>query len=296
MEILHGDYIKFKEFHILAYGYNHKEKVKGLPYYWKNQKQLPLSPKRFKPLERELKGYISLDPVYQSKYAFIPKNEVDEIIPCKDGMKKILLKGKLTKNEEKARDLAFLLLDNTNISEDSLGIAGSLLLGFENNNDIDFVVYGEKSSKEVISFLETYPEQIGFSKELLVKSMRFLDPKIPVNRERYPNKIIFRDKPIDMMYDFDKGPQDFDKVKYIDRSVMKLKIVDSSLRLMRPCVYEVMDSEENEWKLFSYPIYPYLLEGDVVLFKGRIFEYNGKNFAGCINPHEDSMRVLEIGS
>ena len=106
-------------------------------------------------LRQHYPEYLRFDPVFNEILGEVPKPKIKKIFSPKNFLKNLLKKEILDKVEKDAVDFVNLILDNSSLPISSLGISGSLMVGFHTeNSDIDLVVYGFKQAKTFYEFLK----------------------------------------------------------------------------------------------------------------------------------------------
>ena len=288
MRISNGDYVIFKGFGMLTIGYNHDDGVRCLPYYYKGDKLHHA--KRDPTWHLELKKKTRFDHVFQDFYVFLEEDDMDRIYFGEERLEEILSKSRLTEPEEIAADFATMLMDEAGLKESEMGIYGSLLLGKEKVNDIDFGIYGIDASMKAIEFLKS--DRFEFPMEQFLSKKRFLDPVCPVTRERYAPYVLYKGMLMDMFYKFGRIELEYERLRHVGKWEGELMITDASLRLFKPTIYRAVTKDDETVEILSHATYLHYLENDVVHFSGRMFERNGRKVMGVLNPNIDKLSTV----
>lgn len=289
MQIVHGDYLLFRDFNLLVIGYNHEDEIRCLPHYYHGKKIH--AEERNPLLHPELKEWTKFDTRFMDAYTFLKKEEIEKIFIPEQVMKELLSKTMLSPMEEVAVDFANIMMDDVGIREEEMGICGSLLLGKEKANDVDFSIYGKEPCLKAISYvLES--ERFEFPASY-INNQKFFDPQIPPVGERYASYVFFRGYVVDIMYNFERGHLENEEITYLGMLETELAITDSSLGPMRPSIYQACMDDGKEIEVMCYPLRGrHFHEGDRIIFKGKRFSRNGKIVGGIFNPSTEKMKIL----
>ena len=164
-------------------------------------------------------------------------------------------KKDLTNIEIRSKDICELLVTQGEISEDSIGITGSTMIGLNNeDSDIDIIVYGTETSLKLHERLEQifkstnkirkYNEEeykIHYEWRVGGSDIHFEDFLRSEQRKQHQGK--FMDK--DFFIRYIKSPKDWKgnfydyQYKNLGRIKLKAKIVDSRDSIFTPCSYKI---------------------------------------------------------
>ncbi|MFW9931098.1 MAG: nucleotidyltransferase domain-containing protein [Candidatus Thorarchaeota archaeon] len=130
-------------------------------------------------LRRNFPQYLWFDQYSNRQMQAVPHEKIDFILNPVDALRHMRDKGKHVLDLEKSTtSLVDALLDVSKIQESCIGVTGSQLVGLSGpTSDIDLVVYGEKSCKQLYHSLERDWESISglrrYENHLLEKHVRF---------------------------------------------------------------------------------------------------------------------------
>lgn len=237
------------------------------------------------------------------------KNEdIKKIYTPREHFKELQEKTSASKVEEYSRSLCELFINKGNVSENSIGITGSSMVGLnKDESDIDLIIYGTQTSLEFQDNLEKifkttnecrmydfkeykshYDWRVGGS------SIPFEDFMKSEKRKLHQGKF----HGIDFFIRYIKSPEDwkgtFYDYKYENRGRIKLeaKIVDSSDSIFTPCFYKInvlkiLNVTENskdinardivEVNSFRGRFCEHAREGEIVLIEGKLEQVRFKN-------------------
>lgn len=182
--------------------------------------------------------------------------EIKQIYKPKNCYKNLKKADNLSQNQQKALNFCDILINNTQITNDNIGITGSIMVGLDGeNSDIDVIIYETDISKRIQEELKKI----------------YLNEKIPVrkyNSEEFKKHYEFRAdssgisfenfmrsekhklhqgkfQQTDFFIRYIKSPQDwpgkFSDYLYKNYGRIKLKaeILDSSDSIFTPCSYKI---------------------------------------------------------
>ncbi|MHA2128256.1 MAG: nucleotidyltransferase domain-containing protein, partial [Promethearchaeota archaeon] len=177
-EGIEGDYIETKKtnliFDVKGLLHPNDRKICFLRFYPHPEGDRIKSGIKYKKVYNLDERYSLLRKLY-SKYIFYSKeldieiqgvfnNDINKIYTPRDCLQSLFEKKNPSTIEECSKKLCELFINKGNISEDSLGITGSVMVGLnKNNSDIDIIIYGTESS---LNFQEKL-------KDLLAESNQF---------------------------------------------------------------------------------------------------------------------------
>jgi predicted nucleotidyltransferase len=216
------------------------------------------------------------------------KNEdIKKIYTPRDHFNDLQKKGCTCKIEECSRSLCELFINEGNVTEGSIGITGSSMVGLnKDESDIDLIIYGTQTSLEFQDELEKifnvsnkcrmynleeykshYEWRVGGS------TIPFEDFMKSEKRKLHQGK--FHD--IDFFIRYIKSPEDWKgsyyDYKYVNhgRIKVKAKVLNSSDSIFTPCTYEINAIEPIEYdKKFKDVKLKEVLE--ISSFRGRFCE------------------------
>jgi predicted nucleotidyltransferase len=289
MEISHGDYLRFRGFDLLVIGHNQRGGIRCLPFYW-NGTKLPKK-KRDPANYPELSDRTRVDENFRHKYVFLEESETAEVLMPEECLERLLSKRKPNKAEQTAIDLTNFFMDEAGVGRGEMGICGSVQLGKEKVGDIDFGVFGYEASRRAMDSVRS-SSRFDFPLSKLCSKKTYMDPLIPVTKERYPTYALFEGMLVDMLYKHGRIRLENEDVKYVGEWKTTLTITGAGRRLFLPMIYQSETPDGEEVEILSYAWYMAFLEGDTIDFDGKLLERNGKKVAGVFNPNVEKMKVI----
>ena len=238
----------------------------------------------------------------------VKKKEIKKIYTPKDFFNKLLEKNQLAKSEKLSKDLCKLLINEGNLSENSIGITGSTMVGLDTeDSDIDLIIYGTETSLK-------FQEKLA---EILKKSKICRKYNIDEYRDHYDWRVGGSNIPFEdflkieqrkqhqgkfMNHDFFiryiKSPKDW-KGNFYDyqfqnfgRIKLKAEVLDSKDSIFTPCLYKmnplkILETsiktkninirEINEISSFRGRFCEHAKDGETVFVEGKLEKVNYKN-------------------
>ena len=214
--------------------------------------------------------YIWYDEVNGRHVQSVPNNAIEIVYNPIDELNRLRDSGNhLNRSQELVIQLAELLVDNSGISWESIGVTGSQLVGLSTDrSDIDLVVYGEHAARQVYSCMRHVfnesPKLKRYSGKMLEKHAIFRWGE--QNPDILTLKNIEGEKYLQGVYDdveffirLVKYPSDLE-IKYGDYHFQtigiestKCRVVDSIEAIFTPCMYTVeCDSIPDLREIVSY--------------------------------------------
>jgi len=211
---------------------------------------------RFDFLKENFPKYIFHSPELDMQLQGVNIEDIKTIFKPNSFYKSISTITKLTKNQQDALDLCNLIVDNTQVTENNIGISGSIMVELDtDDSDIDIIVYGTRTSNMIQDELEKLYEN---------KSNSFRKYNQNEYNEHYEwragkSNISFEDfmksekrklhnakfRGIDVFIRYIKNPQDwpddFADFRYKNYGRVKLEadITDSTDSIFTPCTYKI---------------------------------------------------------
>ncbi|MFX1457470.1 MAG: hypothetical protein ACFFDB_19045 [Promethearchaeota archaeon] len=185
----------------------------------------------------------------------VPNNDIRKIYTPRDCFKELVEKKSLSVIEESSKRLCDLFINKGNISRDSIGISGSLMVGLnKDDSDIDIIIYGTETSfkfQEILKDLIVNTNQIRMYNQEEYKShykwrvggsdISFEEFMRSEQRKLHQGKY----HGIDFFIRYIKSPNDW-KGKFYDyqyknygRIKAKVLITDSKDSIFTPCTYKI---------------------------------------------------------
>ena len=238
----------------------------------------------------------------------VHKKEIKEIYTPRKFFKKLLERKILTNIEIQSRELCELIISQGNISEDSIGITGSTMVGLNTeDSDIDLIIYGTETSlkfHEKLGQIFKNSDKIRKYNNEEYKShyewrvggsdIPFEDFLRSERRKLHQGKFIEHD----FFIRFIKSPKDWKgnfydyQYKNLGRIKLKAEILDSKDSIFTPCSYKIKPQKilESTLKLkdidsrdiieinsFRGRFCEQVREGEKVLIEGKLEKVNFRN-------------------
>ena len=256
----------------------------------------------------------------------VKKKEIKKIYTPRNFFKKLLEKINLPSIEIRSRELCELLISQGNLSEDSIGITGSTMIGLNTgDSDIDIIIYG---TEESLKFQE-YLEQI-FKKSNKIRKYNDDEYKSHYQWRAGGSDIPFEDflkseqrklhqgkfMAHDFFIRYIKSPKDWKgnfydyQYKNLGRIKLKAEIINSKDSIFTPCSYKInpitvlecrinVDNikEISEINSFRGRFCEQAREREIVLVEGKLEKVMYKNkleyFRVLLNnPIHDKMIII----
>ncbi|MFX1420437.1 MAG: nucleotidyltransferase domain-containing protein [Promethearchaeota archaeon] len=238
----------------------------------------------------------------------VKKEEIKKIYTPRNFLKTLLEKIKLSHNEKYSIDLCKLFINKGNLSERSIGITGSTMVGLDiKNSDIDIVIYGTETS---LVFQEKLAEIFKKSKTFRKYNIKeykahyewraggsnipFKDFLKIEQRKQHQGKFMNRD----FFIRYIKSPKDwkgnFYDYQYNNSGRIKLKaeVIDSKDSIFTPCSYQInplkilestIDLKDtnirdiNEISSFRGRYCEHVKDGELIFVEGKLEKVIYKN-------------------
>jgi len=210
---------------------------------------------RYSLLRAKYPEYIFFSKQLDLEVQGIKNQDIRKLYTPRDCLKSFEKKDKLSNAEQYSKSLCELFIDKGGISQDLIGITGSIMVGLnKEDSDIDIIIYGTKNSLR-------FQEEI---KNLFDESSKFRKYNIHEYKSHYNwrvggSDIIFEDfikseqrklhqgkfHGYDFFIRYIKSPEDwkgnFYDFKYTNYGRIKVKalITDSKDSLFTPCSYKI---------------------------------------------------------
>ncbi len=238
----------------------------------------------------------------------VKKKEIKKIYTPRDFFNNLLEKKQLTKNEKLSKDLCKLIINEGNLSESSIGITGSTMIGLDTeNSDIDLIIYGTETG---LKFQEKLEELFKKSKILRKYDIdeygdhydwRVGGSNIPFEdflkieqRKQHQGKFMNHD----FFIRYIKSPKDWKgnfydyQFKNFGRIKLKAEVLDSKDSIFTPCSYKInplkiLETSNNTnsinireiIEIFSFRgrFCEHAKDGETVFVEGNLENVNYKN-------------------
>jgi predicted nucleotidyltransferase len=183
------------------------------------------------------------------------KEEIKNVYTPRNFFRDLLEKKKLSDSEKRSRDLCQLLINEGNLSKNSIGIIGSIIVGLNTeDSDIDLVIYGtETSLKFQEMIVQTFKKSNNVRKYNLDEykshyewrvggsNIPFKDFLRSEQRKLHQGKFFNRDFFIRYITSPEDWNGNFYDYQYENCGRIKLKaeIIDSKFSIFTPCLYKI---------------------------------------------------------
>lgn len=252
--LIEGSYIEVKDSAIFAVkGVSHPPKgIIAVPKYLRTENsiiKLDSFTSSMNLLRRRFCEFLVYDECLGQEIPLVPFGEIKRVYDPIDG--KNHLKRDTTSNI--ALKMIELITEKSGISDNSIGISGSILLGLHNEfSDIDIVIYGVKNCLKVYDTLRLMRESNiteclsgnALGKILESRPDTLMEPSAWARHEkRKLTSGVFMERPYTLK--LVPLPEEFwDKYgerrfKEIGRSVLRFRVNDASKGIFTPCRYDV---------------------------------------------------------
>ncbi len=222
----------------------------------------------------------------------VKKKEIKKIYTPRNCFKKLLEKKMLSTSEKCCRTLCELFISQGNLSEGSIGITGSIMVGLNTEeSDIDIIIYGtETSIKFQEELAKIFEKSNNFRKYNIDEykshyNWRVGGSNIPFedflkSEQRKQHQGKYLDK--DFFIRYIKSPKDWKgnfydyQYKNFGRIKLKAHIIDSRDSIFTPCSYKIkplkiLESSNNSNKINIKDI------NEISSFRGRFCEHAREN-------------------
>jgi hypothetical protein len=253
-------------------------KREGLTY----RKVYPLH-ERYELLQKRFPQYLVYDQVFGEQLCEVPIKTIRRYHAPVDHLRKLRQRKQLTQLEIAALHFADLLKETANVSWNTLGISGSLLVGlYTPKSDIDLIVYGSQNCYKVYDSLRTLMNDKSspvksYSIEELKRLFDFRSKDTVAlfedfvrteSRKVMQGKFMGSDYFIRFVKDWSELTEKYGMVRYSNEGYAKIKakIKDDSEAIFTPCIYKIENAKILEGTFTNRPI------EEIVSFRGRFCE------------------------
>ncbi|MDX1798888.1 MAG: nucleotidyltransferase domain-containing protein [Candidatus Lokiarchaeia archaeon] len=300
-----------------------ERKRKGINY-----KKLYKLNERYEFLKKNFPKYLFYSDELDLEIQGVKKDEIKKIYTPRNFFKYLIKKKSLSLIEKYSKDLCELFITEGDISENSIGITGSIMVGLNTeDSDIDLIIYGTETS---IKFQENLSKI--FKKSNNCRKYTFDEYKSHYNWRFGGSDILFKDflkseqrkqhqgKFMDRDYiiRYIKSPNDWKgsfydyKYENFGRIKLKAEIIDSKNAIFTPCSYKISPlkilesniksgklnmGDINEINSFRGRFCEHAKTGEIVLAEGKIekviFKNNIEHFRILLTDQiKDKLLVL----
>ncbi|UCC20311.1 MAG: hypothetical protein JSV62_03215 [Promethearchaeota archaeon] len=238
----------------------------------------------------------------------VKKKGVKKIYTPRAFYRKLKGRNQLTNSEKRSIDLCRLLISESNLSENSIGITGSMMVGLNtDHSDIDLIIYGtETSLKFQDKIAEIFEKSMKCRKYNLNEfrthyewraggsNIQFEDFLKIEQRKQHQGKFMNHD----FFIRYIKSPNDWGgnfydyQFKNIGRIKLKAEVLDSKDSIFTPCSYKInplkiLDSsfelknitirDINEVYSYRGRFCEQTKDGEAIFVEGKLERVNYKN-------------------
>jgi len=224
--------------------------------------------------------YSYFDPVAHRKLQGVPLEKIRVLHEPIEKLQQLSAKKSLDQMEEDALELVRLLKSATGLPSRRFGISGSLLVDlYDQNSDIDLIVYGKRESHKVLEALKRLQYNMPLERydksgirrlyeaRCMQNAMSFTAFTMHEKRKFLEGRFRRRDYFIRCIKDWSEVKEKYgDRYYYpLGSSIIRAVVDDDSENILTPCVYKVAQAKVLSGKKTAVP-------SQVVSFRGRFCE------------------------
>ena len=224
--------------------------------------------------------YSYFDPVAHRKLQGVPLEKIRVLHEPIEKLQQLSAKKSLDQMEENALELVRLLKSATGLPSRRFGISGSLLVDlYDQNSDIDLIVYGKRESHKVLEALKRLQYNMPLERydksgirrlyeaRCMQNAMSFTAFTMHEKRKFLEGRFRRRDYFIRCIKDWSEVKEKYgDRYYYpLGSSIIRAVVDDDSENILTPCVYKVAQAKVLSGKKTAVP-------SQVVSFRGRFCE------------------------
>ncbi|MFX1599806.1 MAG: nucleotidyltransferase domain-containing protein [Promethearchaeota archaeon] len=185
----------------------------------------------------------------------VKKEEIKKIYSPRTFFKDLLGKHELSNGERSSKELCQLLISKGNLSEKSIGITGSTMVGLNTeDSDIDIIIYGtETSLKFQEDLAQIFKKSNNFRKYNLDEYKTHYDWRVGGSNIPFEDFLRSEQRKLhqgkfynhDFFIRYIKSPKDWNgsfydyQYKNYGRIKLKAEIIDSKYSIFTPCLYKI---------------------------------------------------------
>ncbi|MFX0023191.1 MAG: nucleotidyltransferase domain-containing protein [Candidatus Hermodarchaeota archaeon] len=227
-----------------------ERKKKGISY-----KKIYKLNERYNFLKKNFPKYLFYSDELGLEVQGVKKDEIKKVYNPRYFFKNLLNKNILSPIEKYSRLLCELFITEGNISENSIGITGSIMIGLNTeDSDIDIIIYGTTTSIKFQEKLKKIFEKANNCRKYTLEEYKshykwrfggsdisFEDFLKSEQRKQHQGKFMDRD----FFIRYIKSPNDWKgnfydyRYENIGRIKLKAEIIDSENAIFTPCSYEI---------------------------------------------------------
>jgi len=233
-------------------------------------------------LKKNFPEYLVYDPVFDEVLCEVPVEDVKRHYKPAEELNRLRKAESLDDLEFKALELASLLKSSANVSWNSIGVSGSIMVGLHtSSSDIDLVVYGSENCRKVYSVIKDLLRDSScslkpYSMDKLRRLFDFRSKDTLMNFEDFAKvesrKILQgmfmgTDYYIRFVKEWNEIEEKYGDVHYKNVGYGKIEttVADDSESIFTPCTYKIENARVVEGPKIK-PI------REIVSFRGRFCE------------------------
>jgi len=210
---------------------------------------------RYALLRKNYPKYLFLSKELDLEVQGVNKEEIKKVYTPRNFLKDLLEKSGLSNAEKRSKDLCQLLINEGNLSKNSIGITGSTMIGLNTeNSDIDIIIYGtETSLKFQEKMAQLFKKPNNFRKYNLDEYKSHYDWRVGGSNIPFEDFLRSEQRKLhqgkffnqDFFIRYIKSPKDrngsfYDyQYKNYGRIKLKAEIINSKYSIFTPCLYEI---------------------------------------------------------
>ncbi|MEE9379322.1 MAG: nucleotidyltransferase domain-containing protein [Candidatus Lokiarchaeia archaeon] len=284
---------------------------------------------RYALLREKYPVYIFFSKELDLEVQAVKNQDIKKIYTPRNFIKELLYKNKLSNSEKNSKDLCELFITTGDISNNSIGITGSTMVGLNTeDSDIDIVIYGTEASLEFQEKLVKIFKKSNNCRKYNLNEYkshydwRVAGSNIPFedflkSEQRKQHQGKFMDQ--DFFIRYIKSPRDWKgnfydyQYKNLGNIKLKAEIIDSKDSIFTPCSYKinakkilqsnfisnnVKIKDINEINSFRGRFCEHARDGETVLVEGKLEKVKYKNKSEYFrilltDPAQDKMIIIE---
>lgn len=242
---------------------------------------------RYKFLKEHYPQYVFYSKQRDLALQGVPTDEIKKIYTPRDYFQQLQKKNSLSRIEKSSLELCQLLIENSNLPDDAIGVTGSPMVGLNKNiSDIDLIIYGTEVSRRFQESMKDIFKSGSFCREYNLSEyqshyqFRAGGSAIPFDKfykceKRKLHQGMF--KGFEFFIRYIKSPKDWPSSYYdyqykdYGRIKIRAKITEDKDSIFTPCTYKIEDVHILDDKHLKKEIEIQLLN-QINSYRGRFCE------------------------